>query len=196
MGGDPALAALYQRGDQKAKTNTNPRQWYLLTWLGGLLIAGAPRFGLWLRTPTLLTDHFQGALKPDLWATLLAFTVRANGANPLTYPFLDSILAPLLLLAIGALLFNLDRLPGLLLLLWLGGGLLFEQQLDRARTGMVHLVAPHAGDCAGSCFYAGSGPDYDGSNPGRMGKPGRYVSCSWCRRLGTHVQLGHLLSNG
>ena len=134
------LQRFTNRGDQKAKTNVGPRQWYLLTWLGGLLIAGAPRFGLWLRTPTLLTDHFQGALEPNLWATLLAFTVRANGANPLTYPFLDSILAPLLLLAIGALLFNLDRLPGLLLLLWLGGGLLLNSNLTAHGPGWSTLL--------------------------------------------------------
>jgi len=129
-----------KRENPRAETSAAPGQWYLPTWLGGLLIAGAPLFGHWLRTPALLTAHFQGALEPNLGATLLAFVLRANSADPLTYPFLDSILAPLLLLALGVLLFNLDRLPGLLLLFWLVAGLLLNGNLPQHGPGWPTLL--------------------------------------------------------
>lgn len=91
-----------------------------LFWFGSLLFVVTPLFGEWSRRPELLialTPDFLSRLRP----TLLAFTEVTDVRSLVDLPLhlLNSLLAPLFVLAIGALLFNLDHLLGWVLTTWL-----------------------------------------------------------------------------
>jgi hypothetical protein len=91
-----------------------------LFWFGSLLFIVTPLLGEWVRRPELLivvTPDFLSRLRP----TLLAFTEVSdvNSLVDLPLHLLNSLLAPLFVLAIGALLFNLDHLSGWVLATWL-----------------------------------------------------------------------------
>ncbi len=106
-----------------------------LVWLGGIFVVIAPLVGLWLRMPSLFLGRFHG-LQLDQLGTILGW-LPLNLAAGFPEAWLGSVLVPLFLLAIGALLFNADQLPGLLLLLWLGiGGLVGSSLTSQQRNGV------------------------------------------------------------
>lgn len=107
-------------------------------WLGGIFVVIAPLIGLWLRMPALFWGRFQ-SLQLHQLGTILGWLPPTS---TLSYPeqWLGSILAPLFLLAIGALLFNADQLPGLLLLLWLGIGGLVGSSMVNPPHNMASLL--------------------------------------------------------
>ncbi len=111
-------------------------------WLGGLVVVLAPFLASWFRFPYLFTNYLQtDYLIPaaaearnqalahaqtvdyhfldNLRLTLFTFNIYPNSGSLLdiTSPFLNGWLAPLLFLGLGALVLNLDRLPGWLLLI-------------------------------------------------------------------------------
>jgi hypothetical protein len=110
-----------------------------LWWLGGLAVATAPVLGYWLGHPAAWQVYRHGALLygdvaapwpvVDLWAnlrnSLFTFFWTADAGPAFGYPghLLDSITAPLFVLSLGGLLFNLDRSVGWRLLTWLGLGI-------------------------------------------------------------------------
>lgn len=111
-------------------------------WLSGVLITTAPAIGLWLRVPALFWDRFAAPFWQNLWPILSAI-IQPNQTNDLLgspSPLLASALIPLLMLAIGVLLLNLDRLPGLLLFLWLATGLIAGSNLVKAPSIWVNLL--------------------------------------------------------
>lgn len=111
-------------------------------WLIGVLIVTAPAIGLWLRAPALFWDRFADPFWQNLWSILSAIPQpnQMNGLLGSPIPLLASALTPLFLLAIGALLLNLDRLPGLLLFLWLATGLIMGSNLVKAPSIWVNLL--------------------------------------------------------
>lgn len=122
-----------------------------LLWLGSMLVTIAPILAVWrvnseafanfTQNDIILNSLTQARLEilystggfdtvfwENLKLTLLTFNIYPNaGAHfALVHPFLNSIVAPIFALAIGALLLNLDRLPGWLLLSALGGGIILS----------------------------------------------------------------------
>ncbi len=97
-------------------------RWPVLVWLGGVWVASAPLVGIWLRSPELLFDRRQGVFLDNLWQLPAAFNLAVLPTEGLTYPFagVNVVAAPLLILAVGCLLLNLDQLTGWLLATWLG----------------------------------------------------------------------------
>ena len=114
------------------------------TWAGGWLLAVGPLLAAWLRTPSafygqtfepslfspVVESQLRGVfLQNGAWtlfwqnarASLLAFNLGGDASDIFGYPhaMIAGGLGALLLLAVGALLLNLDRLPGWLLLTWL-----------------------------------------------------------------------------
>lgn len=112
-----------------------------LFWLGGLVVVMLPFLAIWLRYPTLFQSYLQSNyLLPsvaeigtqaltharhvdhlflsNLRLTWFTFNIFSNSGSLLDIaaPFLNSWLAPLLFLGLGALILNLDRLPGWLIL--------------------------------------------------------------------------------
>ena len=116
----------------------------VLIWFGGLFVWVAPIVATWLRSAQVFLQYLQsdtyftaatlaaeGVSIPsafdsifleNLRRTLLTFNLLPNGDLLFDYPgpFLNTLLAPIFILSIGALLLNLDRLPGWLLLSWFG----------------------------------------------------------------------------
>lgn len=96
-----------------------------LIWLGALLLTTAPMWMSWLRNPDLFLARWQGSLASTLSLTTAFLSGAELGAR---FGSLSADLASLLLalwiLAIGALLLNLDRPVGWLLLTWCGVGAL------------------------------------------------------------------------
>jgi len=106
----------------------------LSLWLGGLGVMLAPLIGHWLRYPDQWLRYLHTTSLIDtipqlpldtywftnLWQTLLAFNLYPDSSTLFgsLYPLLDYRLAPLLVLAFGAILLNMDRLPGWFLLTW------------------------------------------------------------------------------
>lgn len=81
-------------------------------------------FGQWL---PLLQGNWRAHWQP----TLLAFGQQGDLSQlgGLNIPLLHDLVAPLFVLAVGALYFNLDRRVGWMLLTWLGSGLLYAMLL-------------------------------------------------------------------
>jgi len=118
----------------------------LAIWLSGLGFMLAPLIGRWWRHPNewwgyLRTESLIDVLPTmplnsywfdTLWQTLLAFNFHPDTSILFgyAYPLLDYRLAPLFVLAFGAILLNLDRLPGWFLLTWLGSGIFFSSLLN------------------------------------------------------------------
>ncbi|MEZ4867583.1 MAG: hypothetical protein R3C14_40020 [Caldilineaceae bacterium] len=112
-------------------------------WLLGLAIVTAPALFNWLLQPQqwLLTS---GRLHPSrFWATALAVIEATTPIAPPTYPaqLFNALLAPLLVLGIGALLFNLDRRQGWVLFTWLGSGWLCAVLFASATPNWPGLLA-------------------------------------------------------
>jgi hypothetical protein len=111
-----------------------------LLWIGALLVIMAPILGYWSRQAGYFGDYLQAvdalgvnpAALPvaGLWAnlkrTILTFNLTADASLLFGYPghLLDSALAPLFVLGVGALLFNLDRLLGWVGIFMLATGLM------------------------------------------------------------------------
>jgi hypothetical protein len=93
-----------------------------LIWLGGWLVTIAPMLGLWLRAPEQFLARFQGTLLPNVPTLLTLFNLDSDRTPLWGYPSdaVALIAAPLLILAVGALLLNLDRVVGWALFTWLG----------------------------------------------------------------------------
>ncbi|MCC6165705.1 MAG: hypothetical protein IT329_00630 [Caldilineaceae bacterium] len=134
-------------------------------WLVGLLVFVAPLLSLWIgdpgATPSLLAWRAAGAASPErlapelqTWAAdppslaQLGVNLRLalSGLNQLpdrsgltSAPthLLPGLLAPLLVLAVGALLLNMDSLMGWVIVTWLGSAL-----LAAALTAPVHPFWP------------------------------------------------------
>ena len=118
----------------------------LSLWIGGLGVMLAPMIGRWWRHPDewlryLHTDSLIDTIPQlpldtywfeNLRQTLLAFNLYPDISTLFGYPspLLDYRLAPLLILAFGAILLNIDRLPGWFLLTWLGSGICFSSLLN------------------------------------------------------------------
>lgn len=94
-------------------------------WWGGLWVTLAPLIGVWARTPTLLLERVRSDWLPDFSRLASALNLPIDPAMVAGQPNtgLNWLVAPLLLLAIGCLLLNLDRLVGWLLVTWFGCGL-------------------------------------------------------------------------
>ncbi len=112
------------------------------TWLGGVFVVIAPMLGLWVRTPALFESYFRGPLFKNLWPifSMLIFRANPEGVVGYTSYLLASLVAPLFLLAISALLFNLDRLPGVLLFLWLASALFVSTLLPQDTPAWANLL--------------------------------------------------------
>ncbi|MEZ4660157.1 MAG: hypothetical protein R2911_21580 [Caldilineaceae bacterium] len=121
-----------------------------LTWVGGVAAMVLPVLASWLHAPDAFGQFMRSALTlspaaevrltmlyqqggftalfgENLRSILLALNANPDVGGMANYPaaFLHSLIAPLFFLALGGLLLNLDRLPGWLLLSYLGGGLVF-----------------------------------------------------------------------
>jgi hypothetical protein len=109
-------------------------------WLAGIFVFLAPALGGWLREPALFTQRIEAISFVNVWAnlqrTLLTFNVYGDSSRIFGHDgaMLDPLIAPLLLLGIGVILLNLDRLLSWQLFVWLGGAILLG--------GMVTVDAP------------------------------------------------------
>ena len=135
------------------------------TWAGGWLVAMGPLLAVWLRTPSafrgqtfepslfspVAESQLQGVfLQNGAWtifwqnarASLLAFNLSGDASSLFGYPeaMIAGGLGALLLLGAGALLLNLDRLPGWLLLTWLLLAALAGSTLALAAPYWPHLL--------------------------------------------------------
>lgn len=112
------------------------------TWSGGVFVVIAPAIGLWVRSPSLFWAIFPQPLSKNLWSSFSMLTFRTNPAGVAGYSthLLASLVAPLFLLTLSALLFNLDRLPGLLLALWLASGLFIGSVLPPNTPAWANLL--------------------------------------------------------
>lgn len=110
----------------------------LAVWLACLLLPAAPLLLHWLLNPPAFALYLgggQAALAADWWANLRTtagtffWTADASSVFGMSGPgahFVNSTVAPLFMLGIGALLWNLDRPIGWRLLSWLAVALLFS----------------------------------------------------------------------
>lgn len=139
----PLLLALWWLGLALLRPASAPaRRWgFFGWWLAGLLVIGGPAAGVWLRDPAALVTYARGQLLAadlapawplvDLWANLrnnfLGLIWLSDAGATVSFPnhFLPALAAPLVWLAAGALLVNLDRFAGWALAAWLLAGLLF-----------------------------------------------------------------------
>ena len=115
-------------------------------WCGGLFLFLGPLVGSWLYAPTRLAAYLRAPalmdailFSPDsvlyglnLRRTLLAFFYTTDISTVFGYPdhLLHSLLAPLFVLAIGALLLNIDSWAGWTVLMWLVPGALIVTALS------------------------------------------------------------------
>ena len=135
---------LIERTERAYVNRTQHGRTSVLIWLGGFFVLAAPTIATWLRTSQSFTRYlesntffapatlaaesvpiapiFDSIFLENLRRTLMTFNLFANGDLLFDYPepFLSNLLAPIFVLSIGALLLNLDRLPGWLLLSWFG----------------------------------------------------------------------------
>ncbi|RLT33590.1 MAG: hypothetical protein DWI57_17480 [Chloroflexi bacterium] len=164
-------------------------------WVGGNFVFLAPFVGGWLRSPSAFYDRFQvvSVFNPDglihlqgvygvqgigpvllenTRRALLTFWIFGDKSTHFGFsgPLLDSLIGPLLLLGVGYLLLNLDRLQSWQLVSWLaavvvlGGvltvntpywprllpalpvaGLICALAVDRARSTLIQAGAPWFG---------------------------------------------------
>lgn len=113
-----------------------------VVWLASYLVFAAPLLIAWILNPGAFHAYLQGGpdqgVIGDWWASLRAtittlfWTPDASGVFGYPGHFVHSVVAPLFVLGIGALLLNLDRLIGWCLLTWLGCTLLLASALSPA----------------------------------------------------------------
>jgi hypothetical protein len=98
----------------------------ICVWLAGIFAFLAPGLGVWLRESTLLAQRIEAISLVNLGENLrrIALTLTFYGDADTLFGYdgamLDPLVAPLLLLGIGVILLNLDRLLSWQLLAWLG----------------------------------------------------------------------------
>ncbi len=100
---------------------------HFVLWVIGLWVVAAPILGVrWFALRQWLPP-LPGSITLNWQPTLLALGQQGDLSQlgGWSIPLLHDLLAPLFMLAIGALVFNLDRRVGWLLLTWLGAGLLW-----------------------------------------------------------------------
>ncbi len=122
-----------------------PFSWRLLAlWLAGYLVFAAPLLLTWLLNPSALHAYLRGGADQgvlgDWWLNLRSTAATLfwtpDASSVFGYSriggghFVQSVVAPLFVLGIGALLLNLDRLIGWCLLTWLGCALLLSSALS------------------------------------------------------------------
>jgi hypothetical protein len=75
---------------------------------------------LWVQTPSAFVSRFEGFFLPDPSDLLALLGLDLYRGEPLAFPSVGllGLLAPILILALGNLLLNLDRLPGWALFTW------------------------------------------------------------------------------
>lgn len=104
-------------------------------WLAGLIVGCAPLVAFWTRTPGAWAAQWtwfpapaiaptSDGIWPQVQTTLAGLNMLADAAGFVPYPsqFVAPLLAPLLALAMGALLLSFDTLTGWTLVAWLGTG--------------------------------------------------------------------------
>jgi hypothetical protein len=115
-------------------------------WSGGLFLFLGPLLGTWLNQPERLTAYLRAPARLDaiiftpdsvlfglnLRRTLLAFNYTVDTSTVFAYPdhLLHSLLAPLFVLALGALLLNIDTWVGWTVLMWLVAGTLIAAAIS------------------------------------------------------------------
>ena len=123
-----------------------PFSWRLFAvWLASYLVFTAPLLLTWILNPGAFHAYLQGGpdqgivgdLWANLWATVTTLFWTPDASSIFGYPghFVHSVVAPLFILGLGALLLNLDRLIGWCLLTFLVGTLLLA--------GALSPVAPY-----------------------------------------------------
>ncbi len=100
------------------------RRWGWALWLFAVVCVMSPMLRVWFWNPEAFWSDFigmDGSVLSSALNNLLSILWRADRSALFGYPghMLDSVLAPLFLLAVGGLLLNLDRLPGWILTTWL-----------------------------------------------------------------------------
>jgi hypothetical protein len=111
----------------------------LALWLAGYLLFVAPLLIAWMASPAAWQAYLQGGpdqgVLGDWWTNLRAAAATlfwmpdASSAFGYSSHFVHSVVAPLFVLGMGALLLNLDRLIGWCLVTWLGCALLLSSAL-------------------------------------------------------------------
>jgi len=130
---------------------------HFYAWLLALFATVAPVLGAWLNTPARLIAYLRAPALMDAIAftpgtmlfglnlrrTLFAFNYAADTSSVFGLPthLLHSLLAPLLVLAIGALLVNLDTWAGWSLLSWMAAGVIIAAALS-PRAPFAPLLTP------------------------------------------------------
>ncbi len=110
-------------------------------WLGATFLFAAPLIIVWLLNPPLFQAYLQGGAGRNVPLSDWWMNLRASLATLIWLPdagaladyqghYIHSVVAPLFILAGGALLLNLDRLLGWCLLTWLGVTLLFSSAVN------------------------------------------------------------------
>jgi hypothetical protein len=103
-----------------------------VVWLGGLLVTLAPFIGAWLHTPGLWLERWSGSVLANFPGIVTIFNLDPDFGAYFGYPGdgIVALLSPLLILAAGALLLNLDHLVGWCLMTWCFSALLFGSLLS------------------------------------------------------------------
>ncbi|MBX3001609.1 MAG: hypothetical protein KF893_24010 [Caldilineaceae bacterium] len=102
----------------------------IAVWLAGIFVFLAPTLGFWLRQPALLAGRIETISFFNFWENVrrTALTFNVFGDTSAFFGFggamLDPLVAPLLILGVGVILLNLDRLLSWQLLAWLVGVIL------------------------------------------------------------------------
>jgi hypothetical protein len=118
-----------------------PFSWRIfVVWLASYLVFTAPLLIAWILNPGAFQAYLQGGpdrgvvgdLWANLWATLTTLFWTPDASSVFGYQghFVHSVVAPLFILGLGALLLNLDRLIGWCLLTFLGCTLLLAGALS------------------------------------------------------------------
>lgn len=155
----PAILALWWLGVAALRpAGALPRRWgQFWWWLAGLIVVTGPVLSVWLHDPAafatyarglrLTTDFATAWPLVDVWANLrnnflgLMWLPDAGAAVGFPGHFVHSLVAPLIWLAVGVLLVNLDRFVGWALASWLLAPLLFASVTSAAAPDWA-LLAP------------------------------------------------------
>nr|HMN29506.1 hypothetical protein [Caldilineaceae bacterium] len=108
------------RPARPASSHTRRTGWLGLLWLSGLAVMLAPQLAAWVDRPALVLNQFAGAPLPRGDALLALFHLEPYRGPALLYPAygFSVVVTPLLILALGNLLLNLDRLVGWAIFTW------------------------------------------------------------------------------
>jgi hypothetical protein len=173
----PVILALWWLGAAILRAGgAPPARWgQFWWWLAGLTVAVGPVVGLWLHNPADFAAYARGLHlaadfapiwpQVDLWGNLrnsfLGLMWLPDASTTVAFPghFVHSLVAPLLWLAAGALLVNLDRFVGWALTAWLLAPLLLASVTTAATPDWTQMLLLLPGVSlalafVGSRFYA------------------------------------------